>query len=219
MKCYASKYCKKFESGVCNQYCDLKIKLDAIYKESHIPERYKYEVPLYPRSDIEEFKRLKAYQDNIVDFVSNGESLLISSATTGNGKTTWATKLANQYIRKTVATSLIENEVLFINVSMFLEQMRSAYKVEDEEFEAIKERAFTCKLLILDDLGAERPSDWVLERLYDLINERYVNMRSTICTSNFTRIELAERLGMRIGSRLRDFTSVEFKETDVRGRV
>lgn len=219
MKCYASKYCKKFETEVCNQYCDLKIKLDAIYSESNIPERYKYEVPLYPRNDIEEFKKLKGYQETIVQFVRDGESLLISSSTTGNGKTTWATKLANQYIRKTVATSDVDNEVLFINVSMFLEQMRSAYKTEDEEFESIKERAFTCKLLILDDLGAERPSDWVLERLYDLINERYVNMRTTICTSNFSRIELAERLGMRIGSRLRDFNSVEFKESDVRGRI
>ncbi len=57
-------------------------------------------------------------------------------------------------------------------------------------------------VLVLDDLGAERASDWVRERLYVLVNARYEGLVPTIATTNRDLGQLAATLGERIVSRL-----------------
>lgn len=57
-------------------------------------------------------------------------------------------------------------------------------------------------LLIIDDIGAEKITDWVLETFYRIVNQRYENMLPVIFTSNFSLDELADRLGERIPSRI-----------------
>jgi DNA replication protein DnaC len=57
-------------------------------------------------------------------------------------------------------------------------------------------------LLHIDDLGAERRTEWVLEQLYSIINTRYEEQRSLLITSNLERDELAEQIGERIVSRI-----------------
>jgi DNA replication protein DnaC len=54
----------------------------------------------------------------------------------------------------------------------------------------------------IDDLGAEKRSDWVLEQLYALINERYEAQRSILITTNLKVEELEEQIGARTVSRL-----------------
>lgn len=49
-------------------------------------------------------------------------------------------------------------------------------------------------VLVLDDLGAERPSAWTAEHLYVLLNERYERMRPTLVTSNYDLGQLVGRL-------------------------
>ena len=46
------------------------------------------------------------------------------------------------------------------------------------------ERLTSVDLLHIDDLGAEKRSDWVLEQLYALVNERYESQRSMLVTTN-----------------------------------
>ena len=58
------------------------------------------------------------------------------------------------------------------------------------------------KLLVLDDLGVERPTEWVLEQLYRIIDTRYRALGRLIITTNLTPSALTERLGDRIVSRL-----------------
>lgn len=57
-------------------------------------------------------------------------------------------------------------------------------------------------LLVLDDIGAEKPTDFVTETLYRIINMRYIHKIPTIFTSNYTLSELAERIGDRSASRI-----------------
>jgi DNA replication protein DnaC len=69
-------------------------------------------------------------------------------------------------------------------------------------------------LLHLDDLGAEKQTEWVLEQLYSLVNERYVQEKSIIVTSNIEAAEspdrgmteLEKQLGKRTVSRLLEMT-------------
>jgi DNA replication protein DnaC len=66
----------------------------------------------------------------------------------------------------------------------------------------------TVDLLHLDDLGAEKQTEWVLEQLYALVNERYEQERSIVVTSNVTEAgELEDQIGKRTISRLIEMTT------------
>lgn len=59
-----------------------------------------------------------------------------------------------------------------------------------------------CDLLVLDDVGSERATDWTAERLYALVNRRWLEGRPSVCTTNLDSTELATAVGPRVFSRL-----------------
>lgn len=63
-------------------------------------------------------------------------------------------------------------------------------------------------LLFLDDIGAEKPSDWVAEQLYLLVNRRYEHGRVTFFTSNLGIAQLSERIGDRTASRIAEMCDI-----------
>lgn len=63
-------------------------------------------------------------------------------------------------------------------------------------------------LAILDDIGAEKPSEFVIETLYAIINGRYNKMLPTIFTSNCDLDQLAERIGERNASRIAEMCQI-----------
>lgn len=65
-----------------------------------------------------------------------------------------------------------------------------------------------CKLLLIDDLGAEKPSEWTQERLYEVIDERYVHCLPLIITSNLPPHALTDQVGERTTSRLAEMCEV-----------
>jgi DNA replication protein DnaC len=75
-------------------------------------------------------------------------------------------------------------------------------------------------LLALDDLGSENPTHWARDRLYTLINGRYLGQRPTIVTTNLSLEALAERLGDRTVSRLWGTSlAINFRGADYREQV
>lgn len=72
-------------------------------------------------------------------------------------------------------------------------------------------------LVVLDDVGSEKLSDWVVEAFYLIINKRYLDMLPTIITSNHSIGELAQRIGDRTASRIAEMCEViELKGEDRR---
>ena len=67
-------------------------------------------------------------------------------------------------------------------------------------------------LLVLDDLGAEKPSDWMRDRLYTLVNRRYESNLPIIVTTNKDITSLEEHVGKRIVSRLCEMCQIVEKE-------
>jgi DNA replication protein DnaC len=61
-----------------------------------------------------------------------------------------------------------------------------------------------CDVLLLDDLGAERPTDWTAERLYALVNRRWLEQLPTVVTTNLEPEALQQAVGERLYSRLAD---------------
>lgn len=54
-------------------------------------------------------------------------------------------------------------------------------------------------ILVIDDLGKDKPSEWAVSRLYDIIDDRYSHRRSTIITTNYGGSALIDRLTPRDG--------------------
>jgi DNA replication protein DnaC len=117
---------------------------------------------------------------------------------TGVGKT----HLAAAALQELLQTQRIR-EPLFAYVPKFIEDVRSSFDAPREEREAFMARAIGSDLLVLDDLGAERVTDWVRERIGVIINERWANARPVIITTNADLDHFAETLGDRAISRLK----------------
>ncbi|MGW8765818.1 ATP-binding protein [Streptomyces sp. NPDC055815] len=76
-----------------------------------------------------------------------------------------------------------------------------------------------CPLLIIDDLGAAKASEWVEEVTYRLINRRYNHELPTLITTNLAIRDLRAYVGDRVASRLAQMTTrVEFEQVDRRRR-
>ena len=63
-------------------------------------------------------------------------------------------------------------------------------------------------VLIIDDLGAEKMSEWIEETMFKIINKRYEEVLPTIITSNNDLESMEERLGQRIVSRILEMCDV-----------
>src|SRR5204863_2741995 len=85
-----------------------------------------------------------------------------------------------------------------------LSRIRRTYDADagEQSYLEFFERLTEVDLLHIDDLGAEKRSDWVLEQLYAIINERYETQRSVVVTTNLSQEALEEQIGPRTVSRL-----------------
>lgn len=202
MRCFAEYYCKKDRSA-CSELCGGYRVLRALYNLSRIPEKYRYNIPLKPEQvDIPAFEALNEYKERVLEKVEAGDGLYIWGKSTGSGKTSWACKVMSHYFRKVAFATGLENEGLYIFLPTFLEDLRDNYENKDPDFEQVLSMVKECKLLIIDDIGAERVTEWVRERMVSIINTRVSNNLATIYTSNLSPEELKNELGDRISSRV-----------------
>lgn len=141
---------------------------------------------------------------------------LVLAGTAGVGKT----HLASAMILKRIEDG---RESLFVSVPEWLQEMRGEMDGKGgNAFEAVKNAPF----LVLDDLGAEKGSQWVSEKLYMLLNHRYSQQMQTVITTNrMNPSDLAESLGeqgQRIVSRLAQmgvWVKVNGKDFRLKGRA
>jgi len=83
------------------------------------------------------------------------------------------------------------HKMRFLNVPLFLERLRSQMRYSDGEASQLFEYCLDkASVVVLDDLGKERATDWASEKLYVLIESRYSACKPTIATSNRTLDEL-----------------------------
>jgi DNA replication protein DnaC len=103
----------------------------------------------------------------------------------------------------------------FASVPQLLDALRRSYEYEDEPDPLPALRR--APLLILDDLGREKATDWVLERLYVLIDDRYSRRLPTVVTTNYSLDELASRdYGAMVSRLTEDGIVVKIKAADQR---
>lgn len=104
--------------------------------------------------------------------------------TPGNGKSHLAGAIAH-YLRAK------EYTVVFQSMPMLLQRIRATFGKNNQESEQeIMDVLTTTKLLVIDDLGAEKVSEWVLDVLFRIIDGRYQKDLKTVITSNLKPTEL-----------------------------
>ena len=91
----------------------------------------------------------------------------------------------------------------FISIPDLLLKIRLAFKDNSEFTEESIISEFTEEsFLVLDDIGVEKPSEWVMQTLYTIIDRRNRDIKQTIFTSNYAIKDLRDRVGERIVSRI-----------------
>lgn len=139
----------------------------------------------------------------------------------GTGKTTMAIYMLLQEAKMSYIYRHGGFKIAFITTSELLLKFRETYtKNSDISEKEILDTYSNVDLLVLDDFGVEKTTDWSYQMLYILINRRYENMKKTIITSNFTLEQLAEKLGDdRIPSRIQGMCKmIQMTGTDRRAK-
>src|SRR5246127_2806074 len=115
--------------------------------------------------------------------------------TVGTGKTTLAMLVSKAALRA-------GRSVAIFSLPRLLNEIRDTHRAERSHVELL-DRLVAVDLLHIDDVGAERTTDWVLEELYSIVNGRYEGQRSVGITTNILdREALCEQISDRTVSRL-----------------
>ena len=133
------------------------------------------------------------------------------------------THIAVSVLRRLVQEKHVRG--LFYDVRDLLRVIRSTYNpvVRTAEMDILRP-VMTAELLVLDDLGAEKPSEWVEETMNLIVNTRYNERRPTIFTTNYEDVpdesevdSLKARVGFRLHSRLHEMCEfLEYEGGDYR---
>lgn len=180
----------------CNDICVMYRALRGCIKNSGIPKDYIYPAKLKAiKADLLAFQKLNNIKRDIQEFVKQGDNLLIYSAGCGNGKTTWACKILINYFCTIEDGNFIDTRGLFINVIEFLINNRLSREQSDYEFINLLNKIKKVDLIVWDELGIKKLTDYEQMFLYNFINFRISNNLSNIFTSNCT-LEEAKNIWM-----------------------
>lgn len=136
---------------------------------------------------------LERAQNQAKQFAQKAEGWLLLQGGFGCGKTHLAAAIANFTVGMGVPT-------LFITVPDLLDALRFTYDNPESTFEQRFEEIRDAPLLILDDFGTQNATAWAQEKLFQILNYRYINRLPVVVTTNL----LLEQIEGRIRSRLED---------------
>ncbi len=166
---------------------------------SVIPARYRgvsFDRPPVTEIDRDAVNAVRDWTDSLDKNLEEGNGLWLMGDT-GTGKTTLAMLVSTMTLKA-------GHSVAIYSLPKLLARIRATFDAAagEESYSEFFERLCDVDLLHIDDLGAEKQTEWVLEQLYSLINERYERQRSIVVTTNLQQHELEAQIGERTVSRL-----------------
>jgi DNA replication protein DnaC len=217
--------------------CRLERRIERMLGRAHIPRRYEHcTLENYETSFPSSHRSLAAAHLRARKFVESypletaGTGLLLTGSI-GVGKTHLAVGILQALVAERGATGL------FYDYRDLLKQIQNSYNAQVRETELqILAPVFEAEVLVLDELGASKPTDWVWDTVAHILNTRYNDRRTTIITTNYSNAgplgaetgarasmreeTLGDRIGERMRSRLQEMcVVVEMQGEDFRQKV
>jgi DNA replication protein DnaC len=124
-------------------------------------------------------------------FAQTPQDWLLLQGPYGCGKTHLAAAIANQAVQNGLPT-------LFLTVPDLLDALRFSFEAEDVTFEERFDQIRTAPLLILDDFGTQNATEWAQEKLFQILNYRYINKLPLVVTTNLPLDQLEGRIRSRL---------------------
>jgi DNA replication protein DnaC len=162
-----------------------------------IPRRYRdvsFERPPVTEIDQKVVTATRRFINRIDEHLDAGRGLWFMGPV-GTGKTTLAMLVSKAALEA-------GRSVAIYSLPRLLNEIRDTHRAERSHVDLL-DRLAAVDLLHVDDVGAERTTDWVLEELYSIVNARYEDQRSMVITTNIDdRDALCEQISARTVSRL-----------------
>ena len=211
---------KRICTEQCSENCIRYKLMYSLFKQSNLPEAlWNYKELICHEKDLQVYKQLQAKSDAILNFIESGNNLYIYSENCGNGKTTWAIRLMYSYFDKIWHKSCFDCKALFVSVPKFLYNCKRSISQDVKGFEELCNLISEVDLVIWDDIGEMKASDYEHQILFQYIDDRINSKKSNIYTSNKNKEQLEDVLGVRLASRIYNCSEcIEFLEEDKRGK-
>ncbi len=208
--------------------CSMSSDTENLYISARIPPRYEgCDFETYTPAEFGQKRAKKLamdYAENypLLDEETFRERSLLFTGNAGRGKTHLGVAILKTLLRKSVPC-------LFVDFRELLSEIRSSYDEisQTSEYEILRP-ILNVEILLLDDLGSIRMTDWMKDTVFHIINLRYNNRKPLIVTSNLSlessktssQETLQDRLGYPVVSRLYEMcTNLELDGPDHRKEV
>jgi DNA replication protein DnaC len=130
------------------------------------------------------YNQARTYADSV-------QGWLLIQGRYGCGKTHLAAAIANHCVDNGIPT-------LFLTVPDLLDTLRFTFESSDVSFEERFEQIRRAPMLILDDFGTQSATEWAREKLFQILNFRYINQLPVVVTTNLDLEEIEGRIRSRL---------------------
>ena len=175
---------KKYEQQKRNRIRNI---INTIYKQNYIGRKLQ-------EMNLENFyfdSSNKYVLDVVNDYINKNKDTMKPDSLIIMGKS----DVGKTHLAAAIANKLIENDkiVLMERLTNLLDRIRETYENNTKSENELIEIYSNADMLIIDDLGTEKISNWALEKLYTIIQNRYENGLPIIITTRFNKRGLIER--------------------------
>lgn len=156
---------------------DRRKRIDQLFRNSKIPERWKTRTFDHFTVNETNEKAYHAALEYVEGFNPRSGSGLLLVGPVGTGKT---------HLSAAVAMALMDKEhrVVFGTINSLLSQIRYSYEDDKESEKELFDQYTKCSLLVIDDLGKEKVTEWTEQLVFDIINTRYERLKPVLITTN-----------------------------------
>lgn len=201
---YNCKFCKDtgyIEGKKCS--CLKNQMISILYAQSNIQDKLETEnfnalsEEYYEGDDLISFQRTVTACHNLINNYPNKADNILIMGHVGVGKSFLSCCVAKEFLDRGYS-------VLYLSAASLFDVLSSNEfrKNTKENLYTSNEDIYNCDLVVIDDLGTEMTNNFVISALFNLINARLLNNKSTIISSNIFLEELRDRYTERIASRI-----------------
>lgn len=199
-------------------HCFKQAIIDLLYEQSGIRSMLEKEnfsslsYDYYQGEDLERFKKNVTTAKNFIKTFDSDYHNLFFYGTVGTGKSFLSGCIAKELIEKGFSVIYFSAAGLFETLSRNMFDYKNT-----EELRSLHEDLYGCDLLIIDDLGTECINNATASMFFSLLNERHLNQKATIISTNLFLEDIQNRYSERIFSRIMNqYISLKFTGPDIR---